>query len=283
MTDLLKQLKSLMTPLVKHIEILEEHNDSLRGALTDLLEEEDLKMTPGYELLKNTYEAYLEHEQLPALINSKSDPLKGYDPIHAPPSTRRKNNPKTSSNAKVQVNVKPKAKAKPAANAKVEVKVKSKSKPAKPKTTETTSNSNYSSSMPDLDSCMLGEVPAKSKSKSKSKIVKSIVPPVTHITTKEDVGIYFVEIEGKQYYMYDKYFYDTDSMMRVGELQNTGFQIDGKLIKFTAEPAMLQKDSISDDYLDYYSDIQEKNIYKEVKPNVLQTVGTIEDGDCMLW
>lgn len=234
MSELLKQIKTLITPLTKHIEELETHNKALKNALSDLLEEEDVKLIPGYELLKTTYETYLNDDV--SLIKAKNDPMLGYDPLHAPPNLRRKKKPLIQTSLK------------------------------RP--------SNYSSSMPDLNECMLESTPIKSKP---DKIV-------TEVSPRDNEGVYIVEIQGKQYYLYDNYFYDIDSLLRIGEVTDDGFTILEQTIKFTTSPVDLEMVGISDDYPSFYPDITDKNIYKIIaNGKVVQSVGTIENGECMIW
>lgn len=275
MSDLLKKLKTLITPLVKHIEAIEEHNETLKNALNDLLEEEDVKLIPGYQLLKNTYQSYLNHDELPSLVNDKTDPLLGYDPIHAPPNVRRKKKSTAITPSLTETKSKPRPKIQP------QPKLKPQPGPQR--------KSNFSSSMPDLDECMLGETVKKPQIHNIQNIQNNQTEETDEIeiVTDKNIGIYFAEIQGKQYYLYDSYLYDTTTLIRAGQLTSAGFKIGQKMVKFTTKPVGLESESISDDFPDFYPDLEDKNIYKIIKldkdTSVVQAVGSIENGECALW
>lgn len=255
MDEIKGKLKGIMDEVEKHVVILEKQNTVLRTALKELLEEEDVKMIPGYELLKETYQNYIDNSVLDNTEHILKPSAAGYDPLHAPPGSRKGKMP-------VKTKLVPKMQPGP---------------------------SKYSQDMPDLNVCMIGEPSRASASK---KVVTSapsvpsvpsvpVVPPIEVIAT--GMSVYVVEIDGIQYYFHQGYLYDKDNMLRVGDITTGGFSINGTLRPLVRKPVKLMDDPISDEYPEFYEDSERTTIYKEISEGLLQAVGSADEEGMKLW
>jgi hypothetical protein len=241
--------KDLLDKFFKHEESLTEQNNVLKQALRDLLNEDDIKELPAYELIKNTYEPYLTETitlVAPTVAKSKTTAGSGVftDPLHAPPGARFGG----GSKSKITLNVR-----RPIAVKEPE--------PAVP------AAEHYSDQMPDMDSCLLAAAPVKTKAKSSSLTAREI-----KIAPKQGETVYQVEIQGKKYLRYNDNFYDADTRKRV----TNSFKLGQAEAPVELEPVP--------DYEDYYwSAGKSDTVYTLVNGEIAQAVGTYENGELALW
>lgn len=270
MSNLLKQLKTIITPLTKHIESIEEHNKILCTALQDLLNEEDVKLIPSYELLVNTYSTCLEYSSVSMTSNEKSDQFQGYDPIHAPPKLRKK--------GKAKVFNKPQVKNAINANNINNVNNVNNVSNVKIAKKQTPYKSNYSSNMPDFDQCMI-----ENTSIPKLEKIKTVKTVKTIDINLSGACVYIIDIKEFFYYLHNGFLYDIDTHLRIGSIQSDGFHIKDDIIPFTTAPVTLHDDPISNDYPEHFTNVDDQIIYTKDNNNVLRAVGTCIDGANQIW
>lgn len=239
------RLKGVMEEIGHHVTILEKQNNVLRNALKGLLEEEDVKLIPGYELLKETYQNYIDNNVLDNTEHILKPEAAGYDPLHAPPGSR---------------------KGRPTINAKQKVVARAAPAPSK-----------YSQEVPDLNVCLLEDPKKKSSSSSSSSSASSAS---VHAV---GMSVYIAEIGGKQYYFHQGYLYDIATCFLVGDITSKGFNIDNVVRPFPRGPIHLAQDPISDEYPDYYEDTSGTAIYKILSNGLLQAVGSVDQEGMKLW
>jgi hypothetical protein len=279
--------KALLDNLTKHVDGLEAENKNLRQALHDLLNEDDIKELPAYELLSMTYKPFLQGGP-PAKPTAAGVPA--YDPLHAPPSARfgSGTGSKTPSKANPRrplVGVTSMAESLAQTDSAL---------------TLTLTETHYSSTMPDLDSCLLGAPPktkvaVKVKDKVKDKAadtvkevdtVKAVDKPrekkqePLKISPKESETIYRVEIQGQNYLRYNTYLYDETTKLRVGDIS------DFKLGSNATTDVELTEIA---DYPGYYTGSEPtteegKSVYILLNGEIAQAVGTLSPEDELeLW
>jgi hypothetical protein len=245
--------KDLLDKFFKSAESLTEQNSVLKQALRDLLNEDDIKELPAYELIKNTYEPFLTDtvtSAAPTVAKSKTTAGSGVftDPLHAPPGARFN----SGSKSKIKLNVR-----RPIA-------VKEPEPASEP---VATAAEHYSDQMPDMDSCLLAAAPVKTKSKSSALTAREI-----KIAPKQGETVYQVEIQGKKYLRYHDNFYDADTKKRV----TNSFKLGQAEAPVELEPVP--------DYEDYYwSAGKSDTVYTLVNGEIAQAVGTYENGELALW
>ncbi len=258
--------KELFDGVSKYVDGLTLQNQTLRQALSDLLNEDDIKELPSYALLSMTYKTYLEKTNLtedstinPKQVRAASNP--SYDPLHAPPSARFGASKKT-----------------PAVNPRrplVGVTSMAESLDAAAPEEKNQESTHYSSTMPDMDSCLLGApVPAKPKVSVKAKETKSLKQEPLKVSPKDTETVYRVEIKGRTYLRYNSHFYDEETKMRVGDITEFKLGVESEPVELT-ELA---------DYPGYYGDgTGEGTIYILLNGEVAQAVGTLSSDELALW
>ena len=264
--------KDLVDQLTTYAESIEEQNVVLKQALRDLLNEDDIKELPAYQLLKNTYEPYLATADVSAsLSKSKSKskskanasatatpPAVFTDPLHAPPGARFSSKNKASENIRRPIIY-------GATNSATED-----SKPS--------SSDHYSDQMPDMDSCLLGAPPPKTKAPPPKINAASSTSLTTkreiRVSPKEGEAVYQVEIQGKKYLRYNDNFYDVESKQRVKTIAE---------LKLGQTESPIELEPVPE-YPDYYwSQANSDTAYILVNGEIAQAVGTYENGELALW
>ena len=287
--------KDLIEKITRHSDSIEEHNIILKQALHDLLNEDDVKELPAYTLLKMTYSPYLT--DVPAQSQSKSKgPSSNLnssshshsnstnltstsvftDPLHAPPSARRMGG---GSKVKVKVDVNPR---RPIVGVPLEHQTHVESD---------TDTNHYSDQMPNMDFCLLGAPPVKSKLQPvKDQVqVKDQVKVQVKDQDQEDqdqtkaatiklvpkVGetVYKVEIQGKPYLRYNDNLYNIETKHREGTISD---------FKLGQASPVVELETIAG-YPDYYASDGTDNVYILVNGEIAQAVGTYADGELALW
>jgi len=261
MTDLKNKLKILSKDIFDRIDELEHHVEFLKRGLIEILTEEDIKDLPSYDLIKNTYNEYLvakpERSQSTA---HKQDEL--YDPLYAPPKTRKRTNKRQLANEFYGIAPPAHAvltKAAPIANA---------PDPA---------SDSLPSFMPDFSQSLL-------EGMDKSRSSRSQPPSVQEVKVKVKDGnpVYIVEIQGVKYLRYDKYLYDPETKNRVGSIENGVFALNGTHIPFTSTD-MLPLTPVTD--TEYYRSSDGRLFIRIGDENdIYQAVGELTaDGDIGLY
>lgn len=265
----MKEFKIIYGKITEQSSCLERENQRLRQALHELLEEDDIKSIPGYKILKTTYETYLTEKQKPvpksasrASVSANMD----YDPLHAPPKVRHAALRASKAYLKSSSLQEPKSKPKP--------KIKQETSPV------------------DELECMLTSTPT-SKPKPKPKPLAKVeaktdalakVKAEMKVEAASEAEIYVVEIQGKQYYVYDTYLYHINSHDRCGGVTDQGFQFDnGECVPFSTEGVTLCVDPISKEYPNYYTDINRTKIYNKIGHCIVHAVGEVQDNELYLW
>lgn len=242
----------------KSIKDLETHNSQLIEALTNLLNEDDIKSIPSYELLKGTYSMFTK---LQKNRNDASDISLNYDPIHAPPNIRRATKKQLKANL---------------SNVYSETIKESKPKEDKIKIVE--KEKSYSEDMPDLDECILSSPVAKKK---------PTVKKIEELPVKAVGDIYLLEIKGNHYYLYENYLYNKTTLIREGEININGFTVNNTNYPFESSHVTLENKCINEDFPDFYQGLGEssRGIYTKLKNiDVVQSVGEVSDeNELMLW
>lgn len=258
MTDLKNKLKILSKDIFDRIDELEHHVDFLKRGLAEILTEEDIKDLPSYDLIKNTYSEYLvakpERSQSAA---HKQDEL--YDPLYAPPKTRKRANKRQLANEFYGI-------APPA--------------PAVPtKPVSAPSSDSLPSYMPDFSQSLLEGMDKSRSNRSQ--------PPSTQearVKVKDGNPVYIVEVQGVKYLRYDKYLYDPETKNRVGSIENGVFALNGNTnhIPFTSTDT-LPLTPVTD--TEYYSASDGRLFIRIGDENdIYQAVGELTaDGDIGLW
>lgn len=243
----------MLDEISKQVTFLQKQNEVLRSAVNGLLEEEDVKMIPGYDLIKTTYESMIEQNVRTNTEHVLKAGSTNYDPLHAPPGARKGKHVKTQMTHLPAVS----------------------------------KQSGYSRNMPDMNVCMLDspDVPAKTKVLTKVSVTKKTVakPVKTENIRAEDKSVYVVEIKGAQYYLHQGYLYNVSDAIRVGTITEHGFTINGKSTPFTHKPVQLTKEPVSDEYPDFYLEDNGNSIYKVIGKNLVQAVGSRENNEISLW
>jgi hypothetical protein len=103
-------------------------------------------------------------------------------------------------------------------------------------------------------------------------------PKLEHnqITITAQGTVYSVEINGKQYYRYDKYLYDTETLLRIGSVEDTCFAIVGKspiLITNRVNLTSVENGMYKGN----------NTVYVQVNDNIFQAIGEIKDDAIGLW
>lgn len=254
MSDLVKKLKTISKDAGAYIEKLEKHNKLLKEGLSSLLMEEDVQSLPSYTLLKMTYSEHLEG------ISSNNDKCMNYDPFHAPPKVRisaRKANTAAKKAMQSQQSQQPQQ---PQQSQQLD-------KP--PIIKKPFAKNPINNNGPSMTECLLD-----SKPPSKPKCI--------NVVAKKDDEIYLVEINGVEYLRHDIYLYDVKSHLRIGSI-DTGFNINGKIIKINNDPIILKDDQPICDEYPYYGDIKGEKVYCKINANFAQAVGDIKNGELLLW
>ena len=276
--------KDLLEKITRHADSIEEHNMVLKQALRDLLNEDDVKELPAYTLLKMTYSPYLTDvsvapspskaktssstlnsaSTLTSTLNSTSNLTSNSgsvftDPLHAPPSARR-NGGSSKPLAKVEINPR-----RPIVGVPLEHQTQSH---------QVEDTNHYSDQMPNMDFCLLGAAPVKSKVKDVKVKEEPLKKSATiKLVPKEGETVYKVEIKGKHYLRYNDNLYNIETKHREGAIS------DFKLGQ--ACPAV-ELETIAD-YPGYYVSEGTDNVYILVNGEIAQAVGTYTDGELALW
>jgi len=262
--------KDLVDQLTTYAESIEEQNVVLKQALRDLLNEDDIKELPAYQLLKNTYEPYLATADVSSsLTKSKSKskanaaatatpPAVFTDPLHAPPGARFSSKSKASENIRRPI---------------ISGATNSATEDSKP-----SSSDHYSDQMPDMDSCLLGAPPPKTKAPPTTLAATSKTSLTTkreiRVSPKEGEAVYQVEIQGKKYLRYNDNFYDVESKQRVKTIAE---------LKLGQTESPIELEPVPE-YPDYYwSQANSDTAYILVNGEIAQAVGTYENGELALW
>lgn len=257
--ELEKEHKAISKQLFAHLKALDAQVQYLKNGLHDFLEEPDVKEMPSYDLLRSVYQEYLicTPESVPSTSSDKSDPNDQYDPLFAPPSSRKRINRearKMYDNTQAEINVRKKQ---------------TESQPRPRQKQIVFADSQTFSDGPDFGSDMLGPDPG-TKSETKPNILK--------ITADKNAKVYRVEIQGTEYLRYDKHLYDKDSHLRVGSIEATCFNIHGKA-PITIDGQM--KLSALDD-TDMYRGTDDK-VYMRVNDGICHAIGQMQGEEIGLW
>ncbi len=253
--------KDLVEQCANYTESIEEQNGVLKQALRDLLNEDDIKELPAYQLLKNTYEPFLATSTVTVTSAKGKGKAKDAattaaggsgvftDPLHAPPGAR------FSSKSKVSENIR-----RP---------ILSSTEGHNPPVAE-----HYSDQMPDMDSCLLGAPPPKTKVPTPTPVPSSVAKREIRVSPKEGEAVYQVEIQGKKYLRYNDNFYDVESKQRVKTISE---------LKLGQTESPIELEPVPD-YQDYYwSKSSSDTAYILVNGEIAQAVGTYENGELALW
>lgn len=261
MTDTLKnKLRSVTKDLFDRIEALEEQVTYVKRGLSEILEEEDVKDLPSYELLKQVYMEFLNSKtERSKTKEEKQDDI--FDPLYAPPTTRRRN----AARAKKHL-----------AEAAMGIAVPTESPSASAASASAASSA--PTYMPDFNNVNFLENINKPKQQHAAS-----EPLTVKVKVKDDTVVYTVEIQGKQYFRYDKYLYNVDTKLRVGSIENGVFALnEQEAIQFeTLEPLALNP--VAD--TNYYS-TEDNRLFIRIseESDIYQGVGELtETGDIGLW
>jgi len=266
MGDLKNKLKILSKDIFDQIDELEHHVDFLKKGLAEILTEEDIKDLPSYDLIKATYNEYLVSKPERIKTAHKQDAL--YDPLYAPPKTRKRANKRQLSDQFYGI-------APPTAPPTAQAKL------AAPVAAEAEACSNDSPSYtPDFSQNLLENM---DKSRRAPVVPK---PPTKEVKVKVKDGdhVYIVEVQGKQYLRYDKYLYDTETKNRVGSIEDGAFSLIGHKnpIMFTSTDALSLTPITDTEY--YRSSDGRLFIRISDESDIYQAIGELTaDGDIGLW
>ena len=260
----MEQFKQSIKDITKYTEGLEKQVTILKKAINDLLNEDDIKDLPCYELIKMTYSDFGKLSG--GSSSSATVTTSPMDLMYAPPHMRYKKQPQ----------------------------IKPKSKESEQQTNETTTaeESTYSSHMPDMDICQLGgpgpgpttkpspvkvnarprTVSVDSKTKAKSNV--EVYPKKTDMINR-------VEIKGETYIMHDVYLYDIGTKNRIGKITDDKIVMDNNyIIPMGNEQPTIELEQLVD-FPEYY--VNGENLYRLVNNSIAQAIGTYNDGDIALW
>ncbi len=264
--------KDLVEKITRHADSIEEHNLVLKQALHDLLNEDDVKELPAYELLKKTYTPYLTEVEVTQTKKVSSAPRASggsssgtatsstvfTDPLHAPPSARRLGG---SGGGLKKVEINPR---RPIVG--VPLEHQPSAKEAEPET------NHYSDQMPNMDFCLLGGPPAGAPAKS-TKPPASREKATIKLVPKEGETVYKVEIQGKHYLRYNDNLYNIDTKQRAGAISD---------FKLGQDNPPVELETLTD-YPGYYVSDGNETVYILVNGEIAQAVGTYTDGELALW
>lgn len=274
MSDTLKnKLKALNKDLFERLDTLEGQVAHLKDGLQNLLNEEDVRDIPSYNLLYSVYSDYLTTEfKSSKKPNDRVIADQIYSPLYAPPKSRHKANTVArkkfaeASTQQVQQEQLPKTQ-----------------QPSKPKPSET-----YSYAVPDFSESLLDDMGSKAPKASKAQTKKApqaqkVAPSIATkahlgkqiiIRPKDNEMVYQVEIKGKIYLRHEKYLYDTETQLRVGVIDDTCFNITN------LEPIPITSLTNIQEIEDtpYYQGDDNK-VYVKVHDTIAQAVGEINDND----
>jgi hypothetical protein len=269
MTDLKNKLKILSKDIFDRIDELEHHVDFLKRGLIEILTEEDIKDLPSYDLIKNTYNEYLvDKPERARSAAHKQDEL--YDPLYAPPKTRKRANKRQLANE--FYGIAPPAKVGPA-----------KTTAPAPAQVQVPTSDDVPSYMPDFSQSLL-EGMDKSRSNRSRTPAESTPTQEVKVKVKDGNPVYIVEVQGVKYLRYDKYLYDTETKNRVGSIENGVFALNGNTnhVPF-ASTDMLSLTPVTD--TEYYRSSDGLLFIRVGDENdIYQAVGELTaDGDIGLW
>lgn len=276
MADALKsQMKTLSKELFDMLDNREEQIKTLKKALHSLLKEDEIMDLPSYGLLKATYSSYLDQESSITGSNtnsnfntnsntkSKSSDVEIYDPLYAPPKTRKKALAKSKT-------------ALAAATA------------ATATATEEKERDDVPSYMPDFGVSLLenmdspvNTVVTKPTIKAAVKAVVKAIPPAVKVASEsinvpEGQLVYKVELQGKQYLQFKGCLYNIETYLLEGTINKDGFSIKG--IEMPERKSSIRKLPDSE----YYE--TERTVYVHVCDDIYHAVGVLtEDDQVGLW
>jgi hypothetical protein len=271
-----KKFTEMSKDVLNRLDVLETQLTYVKTGLQKLLDEDDIKELPSYGLLQSIYSEYLTN--LPKVVSTKETVLDDqYDPLYSPIKSRHR------------VNAASRRKFEASKGSEVTSKV----------TVQTKDDeSHYSEMMPDFGADLLTDM-SKSKSNPKSNPKpkpnpkpnpstnptsstpsrqSNPTPKLEHnqITITAQGTVYSVEINGKQYYRYDKYLYDTETLLRIGSVEDTCFAIVGKspiLITNRVNLTSVENGMYKGN----------NTVYVQVNDNIFQAIGEIKDDAIGLW
>lgn len=257
MTDAMKnKLKAVTKDIFDHVEQQDARVAYLYKGLSNLLEEEDVKNLPTYKLLHGIYSEYLTSKP-PAQKTDKIVNEELYDPLYAPPKTRKRVNQR----AKKEM---------------LESKFKAEPKPKAETPASAPAPSSVPSYMPDFSESLL-----EGQGSTKVKVKKVTEPKPVSVQVSKGDTVYTVEIKGNQYLRHSKYLYDKSTHLRVGSIENGAFIIDSKPVSDFETNCTVS--SVPD--TPYYKDNNGK-LYVRLtdEGDIYQGVGELTpEGDIGLW
>lgn len=257
MTDQVKtKLKSITKDIVSRIEELESQYAHVREGLAELLNEDDVKDLPSYEMLHSIYSEYLTDKPI---INTKvkSSVVSqiDYDPLYAPKDKRRLN-----------------------------AIAKKKYEQSKQQISQTTvvsekTQPDFSSSYsPDFGENLLDDIPSKPQ---KSKPTRSSKPSKPQKIVVATEPVFKVTLMEEEYLRYKGDIYDKDTHLKVGYITDNKFNIGSKQIEITETTTITELKTNEKHKLFKGRD---GKVYMNVTNNVYQSIGEIsDDGSVGLW
>lgn len=271
MTDAMKnKLKGLTKDIFDHVAQLEATVKYLTEGLSKLLEEDDIKGLPTYKLIHGMYSEYLTSK--PPQKTDKAMQEELYDPLYAPPKTRKRANNKAKkelaeSRFKAPVKATVPAPAPASASASVPV----------------GGSSSKPSYMPDFSESLL-EGMGKPGARTPAPVPVQAAARILPIKVPTDDTVYTVEINGNQYLRYGKYLYDKESQMRVGSIENGVFVIGTETVAKFNDIDDTHTVSLVPD-TSYYKDKDGKLYIRLTEEgDIYQAVGELTpEGDIGLW
>jgi hypothetical protein len=283
MTDLKSKIKSLNKDLIERLDALEAHTEYLKEGLKNLLDEEDVREIPSFDLLNAVYSEYLGSDidkfksktksasaSASASKHNKEVAEKIYDPLYAPPKGRSRVN--TASKKKFaegqQEYQQPRV-------------TRQRQSPTVTSNITASSASSASAFLPDFGESMLDDMGGRSKASVKARTKPAPTPAPTpapaqkiiSIKPKTDEQVYRVEIKGKEYMLHGIYLYGKESQLRVGTVENGCFVIDDVRINITGTTNMQEIEDTP-----YYQGDDNK-VYIRVNDTVAQAVGEVNEND----
>lgn len=297
--NIIKTCKDAMSQLTKYLSQLEKGHETLKQGLSDLLNEEDVKGLPSYKLLKATYMPFIDGTSAIARATESPGGIEGddmdYDILHAPPRLR---------NARKRANRQQRQKAISAYKTEKDDELLHHSEAdaslptdldRKPKYIENNSNNDWQ--QPDFDTCL---IPDKKGNLPEPKVAKPILlTPVlkdedfqddiaVSVTVRPSDHIYLIAIKDKLYLRYNEYLYDSETHLRVAEIDNQGIKFNnGDNIPCETGNVVLNNEPVMETdeeplFLDIKS--EEKTVYYKINEHIAQAAGQLSDkGELLLW
>lgn len=256
--NLKTKLNGITKELFEKLDLLEQQLTHVKKGLSDFLKEDDVVSLPSYNLLKSIYSEFLTSvPERPHTKHHKIDDL--YDPMYAPPGTRKKTGARLKK-PPGQISINPLCNSRPA-------------------------KSPIEGLLPDFGSSLLEDMNKPKSMRKQSDTITNAqcqgLPKVITVNVSKGHTVYQVEIHGKVYLRYGKYFYDLQSKYRVGSIENTCFALDTKSPINIVDTITLTHVPGNDEY--YESD---GKLFVQVGDNipVFQGVGELtEDNEIGLW